>query len=433
MPHGPVLCTIETMGIQTKRTRNYWAFLWHAVFLSITVTFTEINTVIPAMILQVGGGEIHVGIVTAIMIGVPLLTQLNFAGFLHGKPRKKPYLLLGINLRVLSLAAIALTLIAVSRFTVLQALLIIYAELLLFTVSGAFAGLSYVDLVGKSFDREGRRLFFTRKQMISSFGILVSALAARQVLAMMEYPRNYFLLFLAAAVVLLVATGGFWMVHEEPGGAVKGAGYLQTLKSLPGVLKKDPNLRTYLLFVNALGFHVALMPFYVALARQRYFLDPALAGNLLFFQIAGMVGSSLIWPKLVGRAGFKGVLRIWSALGVALPLLALGVSSLLPLSFYLFLFLFSGAADSARKVSQDAVIVELSTEENRILYTGIIGTLNISIAVFPIILGGLISLVGYTPVFLGVAVMAAVSGLLLTRLVCPVDLKEPPPEWGQAS
>jgi MFS family permease len=205
------------------------------------------------------------------------------------------------------------------------------------------------------------------------------------------------------------------------------------LKSLPGVLKKDPNLRTYLLFVNALGFHVALMPFYVALARQRYFLDPALAGNLLFFQIAGMVGSSLIWPKLVGRAGFKGVLRIWSALGVALPLLALGVSSLLPLSFYLFLFLFSGAADSARKVSQDAVIVELSTEENRILYTGIIGTLNISIAVFPIILGGLISLVGYTPVFLGVAVMAAVSGLLLTRLVCPVDLKEPPPEWGQAS
>jgi MFS family permease len=253
------------------------------------------------------------------------------------------------------------------------------------------------------------------------------------VLAMMEYPRNYFLLFLAAAVVLLVATGGFWMVHEEPGGAVKGAGYLQTLKSLPGVLKKDPNLRTYLLFVNALGFHVALMPFYVALARQRYFLDPALAGNLLFFQIAGMVGSSLIWPKLVGRAGFKGVLRIWSALGVALPLLALGVSSLLPLSFYLFLFLFSGAADSARKVSQDAVIVELSTEENRILYTGIIGTLNISIAVFPIILGGLISLVGYTPVFLGVAVMAAVSGLLLTRLVCPVDLKEPPPEWGQAS
>lgn len=419
------------MKIQPANSRNYGAFLWHAIFLSITVTFTEVNTVIPAMILQVGGGEIHVGIVTAIMIGIPLITQLNFAGFLHGKRRKKPYLLLGINMRVFSLAAIALTIISVGRFTVLQALLIIYAELLLFTVSGAFAGLSYVDLVGKSFSREGRRLFFTRKQMISSLGILISALIARQVLAMNGYPQNYFILFIAAAGVLLIATGGFWMVREEPGGVVQGVGYLQTLKSIPGVLKKDPNLRTYLLFVNTIGFHVALMPFYVALAKQRYFLDPALAGNLLFFQIIGMVGASLIWPSVVLHKGFKGVLRIWAVVSMLLPLTAMLVSSLLPLPFYLVLFLFTGATDSARKVSQDAVIVELSTEENRVLYTGIIGTLNISIALFPIILGTLISLVGYRPVFLGVALLGAASSLFLKRLSCPVDVKDLPPEWGQ--
>ena len=149
-------------------------------FLSITITFTEVNTVIPAMILQTGGSELHVGLVSAIMIGVPLIAQLNFSGFLHGKRRKKPFLLLGIYMRVLSLAAIALTMLHVERFTVLQALLIIYAELLLFTMSGAFAGVSYVDLIGKSFSTELRRRFFTRKQLISSSGILVSALLARQ-------------------------------------------------------------------------------------------------------------------------------------------------------------------------------------------------------------------------------------------------------------
>lgn len=410
--------------------RNYIAFLWHAVFLSITVTFTEVNSVIPAMILQVGGGEIHVGIVTAIMIGVPLLAQLNFTGFLHGKRRKKAFLLLGINLRVLSLALIAVTLILVPRLSVLQALLIIYAELLLFTMSGAFAGIAYVDLVGKSFTRELRRRFFTRKQLISSVGILFSAIIARQILAMLDYPSTYFTLFSLAAGVLLIATMGFWMIREEPGGEVSHAGYFGTLKSIPSVLKRDPNLRTYLLFANSIGFHVALTPFYVALAKQRYFLDPKLAGNLLFFQIVGMVGSSLLWPLVVKRAGFKGVLKIWSQLSMLLPFLALIVGWFLPLPVYLFLFIFTGATISARKVSQDAVIVELSTEENRVLYTGIIGTLNLSIAIFPIIIGGLIGLLGYIPVFSGVAILAFIARMFLRRLSCPVDLDTVPIDEG---
>ncbi len=413
--------------MQEKRTvtRNYRAFLWHAVFLSITVTFTEVNSVIPAMILEVGGGEFHIGVVTAIMIGVPLIAQLNFAGFLHGKRRKKPYLLAGINLRVLSLGLIALTLISVTRLTTLQALLLIYAELLLFTTSGAFAGISYVDLVGKSFHGGVRQTFFTRKQLIASIGIFFSAIIARQVLHAFSFPYNYSLLFAAAAIVLLIATGGFWMVRETTGGERGHSSYIQNLKSIPSVLKIDPNLRTYLWFVNGVGFHVALIPFYVALAKKRYFLDPALAGNLLFVQIIGMVGASLLWPWIVKWGGFKRVLKIWSLLSFLLPLSALIVSTFLPLIAYIALFLFTGAAISARKVSQDAVIVELSTEENRVLYTAIIGTLNLSIAFFPIVIGTLIGFFGYVPVFIGVSVLALSARLILQRLVCPVDRSLP--------
>lgn len=411
--------------------RNYRAFLWHAIFLSITITFTEVNSVIPAMILEVGGSEFHIGIVTAIMIGVPLMAQLNFAGFLHGKKRKKPYLLAGINLRVLSLALIAFTLLASQRLSTPQALLLIYAELLLFTTSGAFAGISYVDLVGKSFQDELRQRFFTRKQMISSVGIFISALIARQVLQSFQYPRNYSILFAAAAGVLLIATAGFWMLRERAAGLPvasspaarrqAGRSYLQTLKLIPAVLRSDPNLRSYLWFVNGIGFHVALIPFYVALAKQRYFLDPALAGNLLFVQIIGMISASLAWPIIVKRGGFKRILRLWSGLSFVLPLTALLVSRLLPLPVYIGLFLLTGTVISARTVSQDAVIVELSTEENRVLYTAIIGTLNLSVAVFPIVIGTLIGLLGYTPVFIVVALLAGAARFALRHLVCPVD------------
>ena len=45
-----------------------------------------------------------------IMIGTPILGQLLFAGYLHLKPRKKGFLLLGINLRILALALVAVLL-----------------------------------------------------------------------------------------------------------------------------------------------------------------------------------------------------------------------------------------------------------------------------------------------------------------------------------
>jgi predicted MFS family arabinose efflux permease len=288
-------------------------------------------------------------------------------------------------------------------------------------MSGAFAGISYVDLIGKSFSSDLRRRFFTRKQIISGIGILLSAVIARQVLKSLGYPVNYSMLFGAAAGVLLIATIGFWLIREDAGEERSSTSYLETLKMIPEVLRKDTNLRMYLFYVNGVGFHVALIPFYVALAKARYFLDPSLAGNLLFVQILGMIAASLLWPRIVRKGGFKRILKIWSALSFTLPLLALGVSRFLPLPFYIAVFALTGAAVGARKVSQEAVIVELSTEENRILYTGIIGTLNLSIAIFPILIGGLIKFLGYTPVFIGVAVLAVAARLALPRLVCPVD------------
>jgi len=91
---------------------------------------------------------------------------------------------------------------------------------------------------------------------------------------------------------------------------------------------------------------------------------------------------------------------------------------------YLLLFFFIGFSVSAQKVSQNAVIVELSNEKNRVLYSGIAGTLNLTIVLFPILLGSLISWLGYISVFLGISLIAAGSRMLLNRIVCPIDRAE---------
>ena len=34
---------------------NYYLFLWHAVFLALAINFTDVDTIIPAMMLDAGG------------------------------------------------------------------------------------------------------------------------------------------------------------------------------------------------------------------------------------------------------------------------------------------------------------------------------------------------------------------------------------------
>lgn len=398
------------------------AFLWHASLLAVTVTFTDINTVLPAMILGMGGSNFHLGILTGIMVGLPLAGQLLFAGFLHTRNRKKPFLLSGIYLRVAALSLLTFF-IAWNGFDKLSTLLAgIYAALVIFTLSGAFAGISYTSLVGKSFAGGLRRSFVLRKQAISSTGILLSALATR--LIMGRTSNSYPLLFGLSAAALLLASGGFLFLHEEteakPASKLTGR---KILRLIPGYLKKDPTLARYVLVSNLLGFGTVLLPFYMALGKETYRFDGSMTGNLVLIQIGGMILGNFLWPRITKKRGFKGMLFLWSILGIITPPAALLASRHLPLEGFLPLFLLTGLYLGAQKLTSEAVVMEISNEENRALYTGIIGSFNISLALFPILAGSLIGKIGFSPIFLFAALSAFAARVLIQGMICPIDRK----------
>jgi len=404
---------------QDHTRHNFKAFVWHATWLAFTSTFTEINTVLPGMILKVGGNHIHVGILTAIMVGIPMLTQLVFAGFLTPKPRKKPYLLLGIYLRVIALGGVAWTL---SRFTDIEPFVVIflvYGWMLIFATSGAFAGVSYTDILGKSIAGNVRKRFFVVRQVLSSLGVLASALITRELLKRFEYPENYQVLFTAAAAALFLASLGFVALREKPvANRFETSSFFEILKFIPKYLKDDPNLRNYIIMNNLTGFATTLLPFYVVLARDTYSLSLADVGNFLLVQIAGMISSNFIWSRVVKKHHFKGVLLSWILIGASLPLLALGFSAFATKSVFLVVFFLSGVAMSARKIAQEGVLIEISENDNRALYSGINGAFNLTIALFPLISGFVIAWVGYTPVFvLGSLAMLSAS-IFVRRLNC---------------
>lgn len=386
---------------------NARAYIWHGFWAAIMLTFTEVNTVLPALIISVGGTQIHVGILTAIMVGVPMLGQLLFAGLLSSRIYKKPYLLTAINLRIVALAGVGYTIYLSSSWTGQGLILVIYLWMLLFTLSGAFAGISYMDILGKSVEGETRRRFLVQKQFLASLGVLISAIIAREILRGLDHPMNYTVMFWSGAGCLFLASLGFWSLRERPTQVVlERGGILDIFRFIPRYLKEDANLRNFVLLNNLAGFAVTLMPFYIVLARDAYSLDSQRVGNFLIVSIFGLILSNYLWSKILKRFAYRGVLLAWIGLGCSIPVLALILSTHATLPFYLLVFFLSGAAISAQRISQEGILLEISDETTRALYTGINGAFNISIAIFPLISGILITWLGYAPVFiLGSAAM----------------------------
>ncbi len=403
--------------------RNYKAFLWHAVFLALTTNFMDIDTVIPSMLLKAGGNAIHIGIVTAILLGGTSFFQLLFSGFLARSSLKKKFLLMGINLRIFALLALGSLLFWFEQLDGAIILLLVFLFISIFSVSGAFANVSYVDIIGKSMFREIRKKFFSLKQLISGIGIFLSALVVREILKQFNYPVNYGLLFAGAGVLLLVASLGFWRLRETGTLSRQRIDLLTLFKSIPSEIRNNTNLRYYIILINSLGLGISLLPFLVVFAQDKFGLTDVQVGNYLFFRVSGMVVMGFLLYWISSRFIYKQVMAGSLIIGSLIPVIALILASM-P-QYFQYLFILNGFFFTTYKVAQDGILIEISEEGNRAFYTGIAGASNLSIILFPLIAGFLIRLFDYVPVFIGISTLILASLVYAFKLDCTQK-----PEYG---
>ncbi|MEN8245530.1 MAG: MFS transporter [Thermodesulfobacteriota bacterium] len=369
------------------------------------------------MILKIGGTSVHVGMLTGIAVGLPLVTQILFAGFLAGRSRKKPFLLMGIYLRVLSLAGMGYTLAIAEKSDPLVLMTTIFLWVALFATSGAFAGISYTDILGKVLPRVQRKRFLISKQAISSVAMLISAIVVRQLVIALPYPKNYMTIFLAAAVLLFIAAAGFLVIREAPGRMDSLSRMVVIMKAIPQMLKNDSNLTNYILLINASSLGLTIIPFYVALSKSRFGLLDHQIGNYLLLQFAGMALSTVIWNKVADRYRFKGVSFCYVLIGGMLPVLTL-ILSRMGLGLFQWIFFISGFAVSAGRISIEGMLLEITTNDNRAIYAGISGTLSLTTAIFPLIAGLLIETYGFSAIFIFTTPIIFSSFFFLKRIQC---------------
>jgi len=405
-----------------RKPENFYPFLWHGFWLAFTSAFTDYNTVLPVMIVKAGGTSFHIGLLTFITVGFPLLSQLIFTPFISSRHSKKPYLILGIGLRIAALSGLGFTIYLFTNASSLQIIYLIYVWMLLFTISGSFAGLSYTHLVGISFTGDERKHFLVTRQILSAIALALSAYSVRFILKFREFPENYMLLFFIASAMLFVASLGFWLLHEPGHSKVKNTfTIVELIRNIPKLLRTDPNLRYFIIIANALSASLILIPFLTGSLKRQFTLSGTLVGNLIVFQYLGMVISNYIWRKVSHKRGFKGLLQIAIVMIASVPILGLAILWLNSQPALYLLFFYIGSAISVYKISMEGVLLEITTNENRVLYSGVYSVMNVLGAFLPLFIGIILHLINRQVLFVVFGIVSLSSLFYFRRMHCPID------------
>ncbi len=405
------------MQISAKRSKiNFRSFLWHAIFLALASNFMDVNTIIPSMLVKAGGNSVMLGFLTAIMLGGSSVLQLVFAPMLSKKQLKLKYLLFGINLRVAALLLISIMFFFSDSLNGDTIIVFIFILISIFSFSGSYANISYTDILGKSIRQESRKSFFSIKEMVLSIGILLSAIAVKYLITKYDYPNNYAVLFFIASVLLLIASLGFWNLKEIRSVNPVKKSLIDFFALIPREIKKNANLKYYLLIINTLGLGVSILPFLILFAKDNFNLSFNLIGNILLFRISGNLFASTVYYIFSKKINYKVLLKVALFIGSSIPVIALLQSN--NQYYFQFIFILSGIFVSLFKISNNGILLEISTNENRAIYTGISGAGKIFTMIFPLIAGVIIYYFGYDTVFISVSIIILISYFFVRKLEC---------------
>ena len=394
---------------------NYLSFLWHGIFLALAQNFMDVDTILPAMLIESGGGAIHVGVLTAIMLGGASITQLFFAPIISNYNYKKKFLLAGINSRMLAVLGLAFLLFYSKTLNDQFILWMIFILIAIFSVGGAFANVSYIDIFGKSILTNQRKSFFSIRQVVIGTGVFFSAFIARRVLASADYPDNYTRMFLIGFVALSIATLGFWNLKEVIPSSFKIDSWKHFIVFFKAELKKNRRLKHFLAYVNTQGIVVSLMPFLLLYAKQNFDGGVSQTGQFLLFKVVGTVSAGAVIFLFKDRIKYHNLLNVNVLLAITAPILILLFADKLPISAY---FMLGGIVYSIYSVSMNGVLLEVSGNENRTLYTGIAGAGSIFPAVFPLLGGFIINRFGFNAFFILFIVIVTSSLYFIYKLDC---------------
>jgi MFS family permease len=387
----------EARALTAPERRNFVGGLWHGAFLAVGMALTQPTTVIASFVAALTGSTVWVGGLSTVLTVAAALPQLFVARLVEPRPRKMPFLLLAIYLRVASWALLAWLIYAIGDSDPELLAWALVGLLAIFYAGGGLGNIPYTDIIGKVIPASRRGTFFGGKEALAGPLAVGAALLARSVLAGVEYPDSYALLFGLAAAALALASLGFWLIREPPrpdapGRSQPWGAYWAQLTAAAR------RLRTLIIVQLLTGFSLMSLPFYVVYAREEMGAPSGTVGWFLLAQVTGGVLGNLLWARLVDRVNSRTMLTACAVTSTAAPLLAIALGSfgwwgLLPTLFL------AGAAFNGRRVGFQSVLLELAPATERPTFAALNAVLILPLAVLPLLAGLFLQAWSYPAIF----------------------------------
>jgi len=261
----------------------------------------------------------------------------------------------------------------------------------IYALGGGLAGVSFTDVVGKAIPQNKRGSFFGMRMFFGGGLAALAGILIERILRVYDFPKNFGVLFLIAAVLIIFALLSFSLVKEPPvGKRPERKQFRENLRLGFETLKRDRNYRMLIWTRVAIGAYVMGFPFYIIFAKKFLHVPTSIAGIFLSVQMAGYLSSNILWGYLSNNKSNKLVLLLSAICSAICPLLLiLSILTKIPLWLYGSIFFFLGATISGLDMGYTNYLLEIAPEERRPIYVGFLNTI-VGPTIFLSAVGGLI-------------------------------------------
>lgn len=377
---------------------NFWVNLLDGGFFGFAFGFASLSTVLPLYIATMSDSALLVGLVPAIHTVGWQLPQLFTAQKVRALNRFKPWVLfMTVHERIpfLFLSLIAWFSPLLGKNT---ALWLSFLALTWQGLGGGFTANAWQNMIGKIIPPEYRATFFGLQSAAANLLGSAGAAIAGLILERLMFPGNFALCFLLASIMMGLSFF-FISLTREPPHTVETP--IQDSKAfwseVRSILRQDKSFTWFLVGRIIFQFSMMAFAFYIVYAVQERGLGKFEAGIMTSVLFVTQVIANPLLGWLADRWKRQPVLELGALAVVLSALLAWLAPSL---TWFYFVMILTGIANTVFWAIGLAITLEFGPEDQRPTYVGLANTLIApAAALSPLVGGWLADQFGYLATF----------------------------------
>ena len=413
--------------------RNFALGVVNGTFWMLARALNDPETILPAFaVALMGPNPLWVGILVSLVTAGWFWTPIVFSPVLSTRQRRHPFYQASAAVRIVTMAAIYLTVRFLAQGSPATAFWTIALCYLLYTSAGGMGLIPFMSVITDSVPANRRGAFFGMRYLFGGLlafgaGFWIKWLLSEE--SGIGFPDDYALMFGVAAIVAAVSLSVFCFARE-PRHKVETRRLPVWIQLVRGFrrARREPHFQRMLAarvtYAAAAGL---VFPFLVPYGFKHLGMTEAMVGVLVGVRMLSYSSSNILWIYLSDRIGNRFLLVVsgWLLVG-AVMLVALiqmvpaaHVGTMLGLSFdarlalLLVVFAASGAAASGQQLGHMSYMLEFTPERARAVYIATYYLVLLPVAFMPLVTALLIGAGGRYALAFAIGGMIAIATLAL--------------------